>query len=503
MRRTALIVMLLTIITKLLGFGKDIVLSYFYGTSNISDAYIISTTIPSVVFTFISVGIVTSYIPVYSRVLKEKNRLVADNFTNNLLNAFLIVCTIIVIISVIFATPIVKIFASGFNDDTLELSVTFMRISIFSIYFSALIYIFSNYLQMENNFVAPALRGIPLNIVLILFIILSAKFNLMYLAVGGVIAMAIQLIFLLPVIYKMGYRYKPVLDIKDEYLRKVFFLSIPIIIGVSVNQINILVDRTIASQITIGGISALSYANRLTLFIEGIFITSIVTVLYPLISKMAVENNIIGLKKIISDAIRIIILLVVPISVGAMVFDKEIIEILFGRGAFDSQAVSLTSHALFYYSIGLVAFGLREVLSRAFYSLQDTKTPMINASIGIVLNIILTIELSKSMGVGGLALATSISAFITTILLFISLRKKIGSYGFQNIIYFFIKIIIASTFMGLISNFSYMFLLDIFSEDFSLLLAIVIGMLVYLILIYIMRIKDIYVLIEVLKKRRK
>lgn len=138
-------------------------------------------------------------------------------------------------------------------------------------------------------------------------------------------------------------------------------------IGVSVNQINVLVDRTLASSIAVGGISALNYASRLNGFVQGMFVTTISSVMYPMISKMAAQNNMNGLKKSVSEAINIISLLVIPATVGAMVFAEPVVKLLFGRGAFDPQAISMTSDALFFYSMGMIGFGLREVLSSAFF----------------------------------------------------------------------------------------------------------------------------------------
>ena len=123
-----------------------------------------------------------------------------------------------------------------------------------------------------------------------------------------------------------------------------------------------------------------------------------------------------------------------------MIFSKEIVSLLFGKGAFPQEAISMTGNALFYYSVGMIAFGLRDILSRGFYALQDTKTPMINATVAVVLNIVLNIILSKYLGIGGLALATSISAIVGKGLLFITLRRKIGGFGLKEISKSFIKI---------------------------------------------------------------
>jgi len=403
----------------------------------------------------------------------------------------------------LFTTPIVKLFASGFEGETLELAVSFTRISIVGIFFTSAIYVFSGYLQLKNNFSIPAVMGIPLNLVIIISIVLSAKIdNVAILLVGTVIAMGVQMLLLVPFVLKKGYRYKLVIDINDQYLKSMIYLSIPVILGISVNQINVLVDRTIASQIAIGGISALTYANRLNLFIQGIFVMSLATVMYPVISKMAAENNIKGLKKSLLETIGSVNLLVIPATIGSMFFAESIVTILFGRGAFDTQAIVLTSSALFFYSIGMIGFGLREVLSRAFYSMQDTKTPMINASIGMALNIILNIILARYLGIGGLALATSISAILTTYLMFISLRKKIGPFGMKKISISFLKILFASLVMGLIAKLSFNYLTaNIFSQNLSLIISIGIGALTYFGIIYFMKIDDVDVIVNAVKKK--
>jgi putative peptidoglycan lipid II flippase len=501
MKKTALTLMILTILSKLFGFARDITLSYFYGASNISDTYLISLTIPGVIFGFIGVGISTGYIPMYSKIENSNGIEETNRYTNNLVNILIVLCTAIIILGLLFTEQIVKIFASGFEGDTLSLAVQFTKISMLGIYFTGVIYIFNGFLQLKGNYTIPALVGFPLNFFIILSIFISFNTNILVLSIGSVIAIASQLILVLPFAYKKGYRYEFILNIKDEHIKTMAYVTLPVIIGVSVNQINVLVDRTIASQIAVGGISALNYANRLNLFVQGIFVMSIATVMYPIISKMAAENNTIGLKKTLAEAISSINLLVLPATVGAMVFAEPIVRLLFGRGAFDTNAISMTSYALYFYSIGMIGFGLREVLSRAFYAMQDTKTPMINATIAMVMNIVLNIILSKYLGIGGLALATSISAIFCTVLLFISLRKKIGPFGMKSTTISFIKILCASLVMGVIVKVSYNALLNIISANLSLILSIGIGAMAYFIIIYFMKIEEVDVIVNFVKKK--
>lgn len=501
MKKTALILMILTIFSKVFGFARDITLAYFYGTSNISDAYLISITIPLVIFSFIGTGINTGYIPMYSKIQNIKGTKEANRFTSNLVNFLIVICTIIFILGILFTNQIVKVFASGFQGHTFALAVKFTKISFLGMYFIGLIYIFNGFLQLKENYIIPALVGFPLNICIIASIFLSSKTNVVVLSIGSVIATAAQLILILPFTYKKGYRYKFIIDIKDEHIKRMAYIALPVIIGVSVNEINTLVDRTIASQISIGGISALNYANRLNGFVQGIFVLSIATVMYPMISKMAAENNITGFKKSVSEAISSINLLVLPTTIGAMIFAEPIVRLLFGRGAFDANAISMTSCALFFYSIGMIGFGLREVLSRTFYSLQDTKTPMINAAIAMIMNIILNIILSKSLGIGGLALATSISAIFCTILLFISLRKKIGPFGMKNITISFTKIICASLVMGVIAKVTHNALFNSINANLSLILSIGIGALTYFTIIYFMKIEEVDVIVNAIRRK--
>lgn len=501
MKKTAIILMFITIISKLFGFGREIALSYIYGASNISDAYLISITIPSVVFGFVSIGIGAGFIPIFSEVMEKKGENEANYFTNNVINFILIVSTVIVIIGILFTKDIVKLFASGFDESTLLLASQYTRISLFSIYFAGLITIFKNFLQVKNKYIITALIGMPLNLIVLISILLSASSSKTILAIGYLVAVASQLVFLIPAIKESGYKYKLSIDFKNDEIIKLGHIAFPIILGVSVNEINKLVDRTIASRIAIGGISSLNYAHMLNGFVQGIFVISIITVVFPIISKLAVQNEFSKLKKTISESIVSIGFIIAPITIGSMMFSEQIVRILFGRGAFDNTAISMTSNALFFYSIGMIGFSLRDILSRAFYSLQDTKTPMINAAIGMILNIVLNLILSRYLGIGGLALATSISALFTTLLLFISLRKKIGPFGMKQISISFLKILFASLVMGGLAKLSFNYLTASLSQNLSLLMAIVVGAVSYFVIIYFMKIEDVDVIVGAIKKK--
>lgn len=501
MKRTVMLIMIITIVSKIFGLLRDIVLSYYYGISFISDAYIISITIPSVIFGFVVVGLLAGFIPMYNQVEKKEGLVAADVFTNNVLNILLIICTVIITLIFPFTNQIVRIFASGFDEKTILLTSAFTKVSTFAIYFSGLIALFTGYLQIKGDYAIPALIGLPLNVFIVISIVLSSEINVHFLSFGFVIATAAQLVFMIPSIRKNKFKYKKTFDFRNKHVMKMGLNTVPIILGVSANQINILVDRTIASQIVVGGISALNYASTLIGFVQGIFVWSITTAMFPIISKLSAKDDSEKFKKIIKESIVSVSLLTLPITIGTLIFSQQLIAVLYGRGAFDSTAITITSQALFFYSFGIIGVGFRDILTKVFYSMQETKTPMFNAALGIILNIVLNIILSRYLGIGGLALATSISANFTTILLFISIRKRIGPFGMMQISISFIKILFASLIMGAFARLSYTYMIHYLPETITLLSAIGVGVVSYFVIIYFMKIEDIEVIVVVIKER--
>ncbi|PKM96275.1 MAG: murein biosynthesis integral membrane protein MurJ [Firmicutes bacterium HGW-Firmicutes-1] len=504
MRKAALVIMIITIISKVFGFMREVALSYYYGASELTDVYLIAITISATLFSFLFTAITNTFIPMYGRIKNDDGEKAANYFTSNLINMSILLSGVLILIVFLFTTPLVKIFAVGFEGETLELAIVFTRLNVIGVLASGALAILMAFLQVKDRFVIPALVGFPLNFAVIAAIVISHKTNSSVLIWGTMLSSFLQLLFVLPSVYKLGYRHRAVISIKDEHIKTMLVLAMPVIIGTSVNQINTLVDRTLASSVVVGGISALSYAAKLNGFVQGMFVYSIVVVIYPKISQMASEGRDDELKIVVAKSINAIMLLILPATVGTMVFARPIVQMMFGQGAFDERAVVLTTGALFFYSIGMVAFGVQEVLSRTFYALQDTKTPMYNGVLTVVINIILNIVLSQVMGISGLALATSISAVICSVLLIRSLRKKTGQLGIKKILMSSIKILIASVIMGAGSYFSYHRLISGVGHTLGLFIAIAIGVLLYGAIILAMKVPEIEeIIIQIRGKTRK
>ncbi|WP_042271285.1 murein biosynthesis integral membrane protein MurJ [[Clostridium] dakarense] len=500
--------MIVTMLSKCLGFGRELVLGAAYGATSYSDVYITAMNIPITLFSVIGTGLATTFIPLYyeNRTLGGEEK--GIKFINNTLNIVLVLGSLMAILGMIFTEPLVKLFAIGFEAEQFKMAVQFTRIMMFGGLFLAVTKIMSSYLQTKENFIIPGLVGVPYNIIIITSIILSVKTNIYVLAIGTLLAMGSQFLFQVPFAAKKGYKYKPILNLKDEYVKKMIWLVGPVFIGVFVNQMNAVVDRTLASTLAEGSISALNYANRLNGFVMGLFIATLGAVIYPMLSKLSSEKNDEKFTESVVSSVNSVVLLVVPISVGAMVLSTPIVKLLFERGAFDERATAMTSIALVFYSIGMVAFGLRDILGKVFYSLQDTKTPMINGAIAMSMNIVLNLMLVKFMGHAGLAFATSISALICTFLLFNSLKKRIGYFGQDKIIKSTIKSLIASIIMGiaaLITNKLLSSLLGVgfMSNVISLFGAIIAGVVVYGLLVVILKVEEVKIITDLIRKRLK
>lgn len=499
-KTTALVLMLIILTSKITGFFRDIVLAQTFGAGEITDAYLTALNIPVVLFDGISAALGTTFIPIYFKVKSSKGQDEVNKFTSNILNIVILISLVFVLLGVIFTPYIVKIFAVGFKEEVFDLTVNYSKILIFSMVFIAINGLVSSYLVASGNVYISGAITIPFNIFIIIAIIFASVTESYVMVYGTLIAYIAQLLFQLPLLIKKGYKYRLTVNLRDENIRQILFLVIPVFLGSYINQINAVVNRTLASTLDSGSITALNYANKLNMFAVGVIAVAISTIMYPILSKLASEGDKELFKIKLSKSINIIVIIMLPIMVVMTTFSTEIVKVLFEEGPFNSHDTYLTSTALFFYSIGILAYGLKELLAKSFYSLQDTKTPVRNATISVVINIVFSIILANIMGIGGLALASSISATATTMLLLISLRKKIGKIGFSYILTTFIKGTIASIVMYIImriiynSIFIYGSRLDLEPRKFitfNCFVSIMSGISIYLIVVLALKVKEV------------
>ncbi|MDZ5711316.1 murein biosynthesis integral membrane protein MurJ [Jeotgalibacillus haloalkalitolerans] len=446
MKKVAIYIVIITVFSRFLGFGRELTIAYYYGASYISDAYIVSLIIPTVIFGIIGTGVMSGIIPIYIRIMEEKNEDESKNFLSNVLYLFVIITSFLLILFYLFKEKILRVFAIGFDENTMALASNLAEITIFTIYFTVIISIFTGYLQLKDKFIIPALLGLIYNIVIITSIVLSYYVNVVMLGYGALIAAFLQMLFILYFAFKNGFSIKAKLNFYDKYIKALFIMCIPIMMSQSISQINVIVDKTIASTISEGAISAINYADRVNSLILSTVVMTISTLIYPRMSKFAINKDFKSLKNVITLTIRIITLILVPTTVFLLNYSEGITRLIFERGNFSSKDVNFTSKALLFYSLGMIFFAYREILTKILFSFQNSKIPLINSLIALFINIILTIYLARQFGISGIVLATSLSALISTIFLYWNVKKLYGEILENGEFLRFLKVLFISIF---------------------------------------------------------
>lgn len=440
-----------------LSFAKESIVAYFYGVSAETDAYTIAIQIPVLLFAFVSVAINNVVIPIYSKVYYQQSEEAANIFVNKLLSLLILGLLAFIILAELFAGQLVYFFAPGFSSETHDLATILLRIVFPSILFTVVQNIYVAVQNVHKNYVAPSLAVYFLNIGLIGGILLLHKqMGIASACVGQLFGGLMQLSFLVFLTRKI-YRYRPNIQFKqDENLKQAMKMTGPVIWSISVAEVNALVNRLVASFLFVGSVAALSYSQKVNNMAMSLMVHVISTIIYPLYAESFANRNDEQLNRRVNLSITVYSLLLMPLSVGIFCLKEEIIQLAFGRGQFDAAAIDVTQGLLGFYCIGIMFMGLRETVSKVFNSMGDTKTTAINATIGVVLNIVLNVTLPFVMGVNGLALATSICAIVITSRLLLQLVKtgKVElSYFLSNIWKIAIATIVMSLFIFLTRHF--------------------------------------------------
>ena len=505
-KRTAIIITIITIGSKFLGFIREVILAYFFGTSYIVDSYFMAFTIPSMIFGWINmVGV--SYTPVYIGIKEKIGEEKSISLTNNLLTLTILISIVCVFIGLIFNKQIVTLAAPGFKGEVYELTVIYLKISMWSIIFTSTTQILMSYLNCNNEFIKSNISNLVISVAQMIVIIVSGLFKKELLIFGILFSNIIQAAILYKSSKKSGLKYKIELCMSPE-VKKIFIVAIPIFISNMIMQINTFIDKMFASQLPEGSIAALNYSSNIKQFIFYVFSIAITTIIYPILSKYIAENNIDKVKCIFSKSLNIMIVLFIPITIGAIILSEPAISFIYERGEFGYNSTVMTTSAFVMYTIGLLPFALKDVATKVFYSMQDSKSTMYIGIITVALNVILNMLLVKPLGHNGLALATSLSSIITLPLFILLLRKRLGSLGLKHSFILLFKSCIAGFVMGVIAFYIKDTISLLFgnSKIFMLLnifITACIGGLTFFAAMIIMRVEEMKIFTETIKKLLK
>lgn len=490
MKKNAIILTTIMIINKIFGIVRELLLTKYFGATNVTDAYIIASSIPNALFVFVATGITTSYIPIFNKIKTHESPEDSEKFTSNLINILIVVFAVVILFGLIFTTPLVRIFAAHFDAETMAIAVRFTKITLFAIEFQAILAIFQGYLQIKDRFVAHGLSFIVMNVTVVSSILAAKSSDPILLAYGITASIAFQSLFIYLISRRNGYRHSWHIKIKDDYIKMMAIMAIPVVIGSSIDQINGIFDKTMASGVMIGGISMINYAVKISDSIIGLFVTSIITVLFPMLSKYAAENRTDDLKDSIAKTLVAMNLIVIPATIGIIVLAQPVVQLFYGRGKFTPEQVVITAKVLQTASIGLILNANAMILLRVFYSMGETKRPVILGAIAVLANIIFSLIFVRFLYLPGLTLGTSMSKIVYFTLIYYFLYKKIGDFHNRYIFITVGKLLIASLIMGGAVHFVFPLITNRFDLLFSVALAALVGVVVYFILVKLFKVPE-------------
>lgn len=448
------IVMAATLVCRVLGLGREMVISNQFGAGFETDAFFMAFMIPNLLRSIIGEGALnTAFVPVFSGNLANNDKKKADIFASNVINLLLISLVIIVFLGIWGAPLIVKVIASGFvqSPEKYQLTVYLTRIMFPYIVFASLAALFMGILNSYREFFIPALAPAMLNLGIIIFALFYAsKAGIYSLAWGVMVGGFVQVLIHFPSLIKKEFHYQMTLNIHDKDVKILFRMLIPAIIGLAIDKINFTVDRIIASFLAHGSISALYYANRLMQFPLGVFGIALSVAILPTLSQHVARGETREMKNSFTFGYKLLSFFTLPSTVGLIVLSYPIVRLFYEHGLFGSHDTYITETALICYTIGLFATAVLRLVISSFYALKDTKTPLKIGIIVVVFNIILDLILVRFYAHAGIALATSISAILHFIILSIALEKRVKGIYDREILLFTWKSIIASILMAVV-----------------------------------------------------
>ena len=444
-----------TLLSRIGGFLRDMVIAYFFGAGPAADAFFVAFRIPNLLRRFFAEGTLTiAFVPTFTELLHNKGKSEAEHLFKSTAGLLGLILTIITALGVWLAPLVVRLMAPGFSpqDETYQLTVTLTRWCMPYILFISLTALAGGVLNSLDHFFAPAFAPVLLNVSLIAAAVWVAPHTdppVFALALGVVAGGVVQLAFQLPYLKANQIGFWPAWDLKLPELRSIIKLMGPAVFGAAVYQITILMNTVLASLLPMGSVSFLYYAERLIQFPLGIFAIALSTAALPSLSRHAAEKNMDALVDTMLYGLRLTMFIILPAMVGLMVLSQPLVELLYMRGEFSPEDAKATAYALLAYCPGLWAVSSSRGMVQAFYALKDTKTPVKVAAASLVVNLAASLSLMFVMGHVGLALATSLASMANLVGLLWLLSKRLQDLGLGSLLGSAVKMLLASGVMGL------------------------------------------------------
>lgn len=447
-KNIALVITAIAIICKLVGFVREIILSNYYGTTYILDAYLTATAIPGIYFGWMN-SFAVSYTPLYYEYKNKKDEIGIRKFTNTILCISVFLSIICSIIAVVHAELLVSFAVPGYTGEVRALTIHYFKFAVWIIAANIPVKILTSFLNCNDRFVLSNLSTLVISVTEIAVILLSVTYGAEIMIWGVVLADYFQLFVLIYFSRKIGHRFKFEISFSQS-LKDMLKMTIPIFVGDMFVEISSYFDQLFASFLDEGNVSALHYSVKIRVFLYYIFNTAITTIVFPKLANYLALNKIDNAKNVLKKSLRYIFIIFMPVTTGAIILAKPAIMFVFEHGAFDKQSTLLTVSPFCMYVLGLLPIATRDILTKMFYAMKDTKTVTAISVLSIGINISFNYILIGPMKQSGLALATTLSIALVLPVFFYALQKKVGNIFDIDSIKFILKVLVATAIMGVI-----------------------------------------------------
>lgn len=495
------ILTVLMVISKIFSLIREVAIANFYGVSSSTDAYFLASGFVANVFFGITAALAVVFLPYYIKIKKENEKEEVSRIFSSIITSLTLFAVIIVGLLYIFAPILIQLIAPTFSGETYNETVLFTRILSVTILFSLLTSFLTSLLNAEGRYQYGALASIIYSITSIACMIaLKNSMGVVALVLSVPLSFFIQLI-ILAVSTKKYFKFKPVFQLMNPSVKHLLLLMIPVLLSNASVGFNQLLTRSIASGLGEGSVSIISYSNTLFNFVSTIMIATFITVFFTELSDAAKEYEHDKFNSLISKAVNSLVIVLLPIASITAIYSRDVVKIVFGRGAFDENAVTATAICLSIYAFAFVFDGVRNLLIKAFYAKDNTKTPLINSIISLVITIVAAFVFSRTMGISGIVLAITLSILVSTVFLVISARKQICTFEIKKILPTVLKALVSITVSVVVllalSNFT-MSIASIYRFGF----AVVVGFTVYIGALIALKCDEVETIIHMARRKK-
>ena len=434
-------VSLMIFISKVFGFARDIVFASVFGTTVLTDLFQVIFSLPSLFFSSIGNALSFVNIPDLTYYLKHGSREERNHYLANLYAQVALGAALISLLGIVFAPALTRLIAPGLHGEASSLALLLTRIMIPTLLFVTLTYITTGVLQVHGYFLLSAAISIPFNFLIIAALLLKGQ-DIILLGYVTTIGWLLQFLIQLPVLLKEKYHFSFKIDWKNEHTVNMFKQLLPILLGNSLLQLCLIMDRSFGTHLDEGTAAALGFGSNLFITITGVFIIALSTVIFPRLSQYCLDANYRLVRSMVRYGFKILAFILIPYLILVVAYSQDIITLVYQRGAFTAASTQLTTTAFLCYSFAVVGYACQEVFNRVFYALKRFKPPMYASLTCLALHFILNLLFFRQAGIAGLALSTAFCLMLYALIMGVMVYRVIGPFLGQQFWHFLLHLIL-------------------------------------------------------------